>query len=242
MRYSHPLRKYHNRPHNYLSVVISALSVIAIFCLIFLTRSNYLVLLSDLVISTWRVVLAYLITLPLAVLLVIFITRRQKIEDFFVPILDVSQSLPSFAFLPVMIAAIGRGTPTIVLFLTIEMIWPILFTTLSGVKAMREDLSEAATIFQARGFKKLIYFTLPALFPSIVTGSIVGWGEAWETIVGAELIAGKNGIGALIGKLHDQRDTFVFSITVIILLLFIFILNRIIWLPLLKRSTSYQTE
>lgn len=242
MRYSHSLRKYHSRSHNYLSAVILAASVVAIGALIAVSHSDTLNLASDLALSTMRVFLAYLITLPLALVIVILITRKTRVEDFFVPVLDVSQSLPAFAFLPVMIVLLGRGTLAISLFLVIEMIWPIIFTTLSAVKTTREDLSEAATIFQAKGLKRIWHFMLPSIFPSIVTGSIIGWGEAWETIVGAELIAGRNGIGAFIGRLNDSGNTFLFSVSVIILMLFLFILNRLIWLPLLKKSTKYQTE
>lgn len=242
MRYSHPLRKYHSQSHHILSAIVLGASVLAIIALIIIAHADTAILLRGLSISTVRVFIAYAITLPLSLLIVILITRKKAVEDFFVPILDVAQSLPSFAFLPVMIAVVGRGTPTIVIFLVIEMIWPIIFTTLSAVKTTREDLSEAATIFQAKGFSRLRYFILPSLFPSIVTGSIVGWGEAWETIIGAELIAGKDGIGAFIGKTYNSGNTFVFAITVLILLLFVFILNRLIWLPLLRRSTIYQTE
>lgn len=217
-------------------------SVLAIGALIAVSGSDTLNLARDLALSTMRVFIAYFITLPLALIIVILITRKTKIEDFFVPVLDVSQSLPAFAFLPVMIVVLGRGTLAISLFLVIEMIWPIIFTTLSAIKTTRQDLSEAATVFQAKGFKRLWHFTLPSIFPSIVTGSIIGWGEAWETIVGAELIAGKNGIGAFIGKLNDSGNTFLFGVAVIILMLFLFILNRLIWLPLLKKSTKYQTE
>ncbi len=242
MRYSHSLRKYHSQPHNYLSAIILIASILAIGALVAISHSNTLNLARDLALSTVRVFLAYFITLPLALIVVILITRKTKVEDFFVPVLDVAQSLPAFAFLPVMIAALGRGTLTIALFLTVEMIWPIIFTTLSALKTTRQDLSEAATVFQSTGIKRLWHFILPSIFPSIVTGSIIGWGEAWETIVGAELIAGKNGIGAFIGKLNDSGSTFLFGVAVIILMLFIFILNRLIWLPLLKRSTKYQTE
>ncbi len=242
MRYSHSLRKYHSQSHNYLSAVILIASIAAIGALVAVSHSDTLNLARDLVLSTMRVFLAYFITLPIALIVVILITRKTKVEDFFVPVLDVAQSLPAFAFLPVMIALLGRGTLAISLFLTIEMIWPIVFTTLSAVKTTREDLSEAATIFQAKGVKRLWHFTLPSIFPSIVTGSIIGWGEAWETIVGAELIAGKNGIGAFIGKLNDSGNAFLFTVAVIILMLFLFVLNRLIWLPLLKKSTKYQTE
>lgn len=242
MRYSHNLRKYHSRPHNYLSTVILVASILAIGALVAVSHSDTLNLARDLALSTIRVFLAYFITLPIALIVVILITRKTKVEDFFVPVLDVAQSLPAFAFLPVMIALLGRGTLAISLFLTIEMIWPIVFTTLSAVKTTREDLAEAATIFQAKGARRLWHFILPSIFPAIVTGSIIGWGEAWETIVGAELIAGKNGIGAFIGKLNDSGNTFLFTVAVIILMLFLFVLNRLIWLPLLAKSTKYQTD
>ncbi|MBI2637797.1 MAG: ATP-binding cassette domain-containing protein [Candidatus Sungbacteria bacterium] len=34
----------------------------------------------------------------------------------------------------------------------------------------------------------MLYFTVPVAFPGLITGSIVGLGEGWEAIVGAEII------------------------------------------------------
>lgn len=242
MRYSQGLRHYHNKPHRLLSIIITTLSIGLTALLIIIFSAHTPTLIQDLTSSTWRVMIAYVLTVPMALLITVLVAKNQKTEDFFLPILDVAQSFPSFAILPLILATFGKDTPSIVLFLIITMIWPIIFTTISSIKTTREDLSEAAEIFQAKGYKKLLFFTIPAIFPGLVTGSIVGWGEAWEAIVGAELFAGKNGIGAFISNAYDNGENQLFFITIGILMLFIFILNRLIWLPLLKRSTNFQTD
>lgn len=242
MRYSHSLRRYHRQSHTLLSILVTLLSILAISLLLLISHTNAIDFLKGLLLSTTRVSIAYVITLPLALAIVILATRSQTIEDFFVPILDVTQSFPSFAVLPLILAVAGKGTTSIVIFLMITMIWPILFTLLSGLKTARQDLAEAASVFQAKGLKRLVNFLLPAIFPALITGSIVGWGEAWEAIVGAELIAQSTGVGAFIGSAYDAGNRQIFTIAIISLMLFIFILNRLIWLPLLKKATTYQTE
>ena len=83
---------------------------------------------------------------------------------------------------------------------------------------------------------------LPGVFPAIVTGSIIGWGEAWEAIVGAEILGISRGIGAFLNDASRTGDTRVLTLGIVFLLFFIFFLNKIIWLPLLKRSTMYSSE
>jgi NitT/TauT family transport system permease protein len=119
----------------------------------------------------------------------------------------------------------------------------MLFAIITGIKGRRTDLEEAATIFGAKGWRRLTKFTLPMLFPSIVSGSIVGWGEGWEFIIGAELLVNiQTGVGRYLGDLGKvgQENTLFYGI--ILLLIFLFIINKIIWLPLLHQSTNYQTE
>jgi NitT/TauT family transport system permease protein len=127
--------------------------------------------------------------------------------------------------------------------LIIAIIWPILFTIIGGIKNRREDLEEAATIFGAKGFKRLIYFTYPELSPSIVTGSIVGWGEAWEFIIGAELLVNARvGIGSYLGQLGNNKENLLLVFGILVLMILLFIINKLIWLPLLDKTTKYQSE
>ncbi len=194
-------------------------------------------------VSLARISIAYIIALILSCVLALVITSNEKVENAILPILDVLQSFPSFALFPIMIASIHSSELIIITVLTLAIIWPILFTIIGGVKNRREDLEEAATIFGASGYKRLIFFQLPELAPAIVTGSIVGWGEAWEFIIGAELLVKTNlGIGTYLGQLGNAQQNLLLAFGITILLILLFVINKIIWLPLLDKTTKYQSE
>jgi ABC-type nitrate/sulfonate/bicarbonate transport system permease component len=193
--------------------------------------------------SLSRITIAYLIALVISLVLALLITTKEKVENIFLPIFDVLQSFPSFALFPALIVALRSSEVIIISVLVITIIWPIMFSIISGIKNRREDLEEAATIFGAKGLKRIIHFTLPELAPSIVTGSIVGWGEGWEFIVGAELLVKTNiGIGNYLGFLGTTRQNTLLAFGILILLFLLFILNKLLWLPLLTKTTKYQSE
>lgn len=194
--------------------------------------------------SFWRVAAAYVIALIISLPLALLITVNDKVENLLLPIFDVLQSFPSFALFPVLVQALA-GWPDIViiLVLVVTVIWPLLFSLISGIKNQREDLEEAATVFGAVGSKRFRHFTVPALMPSLITGSIVGWGEAWEFIIGAELLVHINsGIGSYLGQLGQTQQNQLLALGIVVLMLFLFIINKLIWLPLLHSSTKYQSE
>jgi len=122
------------------------------------------------------------------------------------------------------------------------MIWPILFTILSAQKQLKGDLLEAAHLFRATGIKFLIYVLFPLMFPAIITGSIVAWGEAWETIIAAEIIVNVPGVGTYLAQGGQNLNSTVLLVGILLLLMLLFILNKYIWLPLLNMSTRYQQE
>ena len=201
-------------------------------------------LIKGFVASLTRTTIAYFIAITLAVLIALIITSSKWIEDLMLPVLDVLQSFPSFALFPVLVVALKNSPETIIiLVLTITMIWPILFSIIGGVKNRREDWEEAATIFGARGYKRLIHFTIPDLMPSIITGSIVGWGEGWEFIIGAELLVKTNlGIGSYLGVLGQKQENAALAFGILFLLVLLFIINKLLWLPLLNKATTYSSE
>lgn len=194
-------------------------------------------------VSLVRISIAYTIALIISCVLALVVTSNEKIENLMLPILDVFQSFPSFALFPVMVASIHSSEVIIISVLIVAIVWPILFTIIGGIKNRREDLEEAATIFGAAGFKRLIHFTLPELAPSIVTGSIVGWGEAWEFIIGAELLVNaKIGIGSYLGQLGNNQQNILLIFGILVLMILLFGINKLVWLPLLEKTTKYQSE
>lgn len=251
MRYAASLRT--SRRHHILKrrgpsgfISFAALTVALLLVLIFADFANLSLgqLLGGFLASLARTSVAYLISLLLALTIALLITVNTKIENLLLPVFDVLQSFPSFALFPVLVAVLA-GSPEVIIVgvLTITMIWPLLFSIIGGIKNRRVDLEEAATIFGASGFNRLRHFTLPELMPAIITGSIVSWGEGWEFIIGAELLVHVNwGIGRYLGVLGDLHQNTLLALGIVVLMLLLFFINKLVWLPLLHRVTKYQSE
>jgi len=242
LRYTHGFKLIRSRTHRAkISVAITGVLVILIIFLGFtaLDAGRFFLGFFE---SFIRVLVAYLIALIVASTLALVATSSKTLEGVFIPILDALQSFPSFALSPLLIIWFGKSSTVVVIILVIEMIWPIIFTLLSGQKQLKEDLLEAAEVFGARGFKYFTEVLIPLLFPSIVTGSIVAWGEAWETIIAAEIIVNVPGVGSYLSASGEDLQSKVLVVGIILLLAILFLLNKYIWLPLLNFSTKYQQE
>ncbi len=241
MRYSHAIKIYRKRWH--LGVTFLVIVLPFVFILVFsqVTGVDAMRVFIDLGASFVRVLVAYLISIILAILFAVLL-GQGKVGNFFLPVFDVLQSFPAFALLPLLTLWFGIGSWAAIFFLVATMLWPILFSTLSAIHMSRTDLAEAAFIFGAKGIKKFFAFTVPIAFPGLVVGSIVGIGEGWEAIVGAEIIGITPGIGGFLNTASTQANIPVLTFGIIALLLFLFTLNKLIWLPLLKKSHDYSHE
>jgi len=199
------------------------------------------IFLTSLGFSMLRLIVAFAISVFLALFLVLFLSEG-KLGAFFLPLFDVLQSFPSFAVLPLAVLLWGPSETTIIFFLTITIIWPMLFAMISSLKLIGQDWEEAAQIYGARGWRKTIYFNLPVLFPGLITGTIVGLGEGWEAVVGSEIIVGlkSGGLGPFFQDHTHQSH--VVLVGVVALLLIIFTINKMIWLPLLEKSHKLLAE
>lgn len=242
MRYTHSFRIIRHRKHTVkISLVITGILIILILVLGFTTLDAQKFF-TGFFESLFRVTIAYFISLILAIVLALIVTSSKNAEGIWISILDVLQSFPSFAMFPLLVIWFGKTAIVTILILIVAMIWPILFTIISAQKQIREDLLEAAQTFGAKGIKYFVYVLFPLMFSSIITGSIVAWGEAWETIIAAEIIVNIPGIGTYLAQNGDNFNSQILIIGILLLLMMLFVLNKYIWLPLLNMSTKFQQD
>jgi ABC-type nitrate/sulfonate/bicarbonate transport system permease component len=188
----------------------------------------------DFFISLWRLLVAYIIAAFIGWLFAVFFYhgRPSKIA---LPLFDVLQSFPTFAALPIATLFWGVSNLTVIVFLVMTIIWPIFFSIISSLKLIRKDWQESAQIYQLSGFNYFKFFLLPISIPGLVTGSIIGLGEGWEALVATEIIVG---INSGLGQFFDSfsNNVVITTLGIFGLLLLIFSINKIIWLPLLDWS------
>ncbi|MBI3380158.1 ABC transporter permease subunit [Candidatus Gottesmanbacteria bacterium] len=242
MRYTHNIKSLRKRKHTLkISLIFTFFLVIFIFVVGFTMLDAKQFFLGFLA-SFMRVSVAYVIALLLSITISLLVTSTPYVEEISLPLLDALQSFPAFSLLPLLIVWFGKTDIVIIIILVIEMVWPLLFTILSGQKQIRQDLIDASHAFGATKLKYVLYVLFPLLFPAIITGSIVAWGEAWETIIAAEIIVALPGVGTYLSENGTSTNSHILAIGIFLLLLILFILNKYIWLPLLTMSTKYQQE
>lgn len=203
----------------------------------------------------YRLTIAYLFALIFSVPLALLITSTSKVEKILLPFFDVLQSVPILAFFPLIVLVFLKfnffeGAAIFVLF--ISMLWSLVFTMIGGLKTIPADVTAAAAIFKATGLKKLWNVTLPSIFPSITTGSLLSWGAGWNVIIVAEVlhtyIPGSTssqdlpGLGSLLVDSSVMGKNSVFLAAVIIMIILITLMNFFIWQKLLHFSERFKFD
>ncbi|MFA6279054.1 MAG: ABC transporter permease subunit [Candidatus Paceibacterota bacterium] len=192
--------------------------------------------------TTYRLVFAYGIALVLGVSIALLVGWSPFADTLF-PFFDILQNVPSFALIPFFIYFFGYTGQMIILFAVSSIIWPILFAVLTAIKNAHRDLSDAATIFGAKGLKRIPYYLAPLSFPAILTGSIVGIAIGWESVIGAEIIVNSiSGFGAFIRSASISGINQAAIAGILVILILVFVVNRMVWAPLLAESAKRYAE
>ena len=232
-------RRAHN--HIYLSTrhvaaTVGILLAPFIFLLIFARVAHIAsgTLIADLLTSSWRLAIAYIISAALAWVCAVLFYRGTR-SVIMLPLFDVLQSFPTFAALPLAVLWWGATDFTVIMILVMTIVWPIFFSIVSALKLAKEEWQEAMDIYQCRGFEYVRKYLWPVSIPGLITGSIVGLGEGWEALIATEiLVKSHNGLGNFFQQFSTNPSVTAFGI--LGLLVFIFSINKVLWFPLLNWS------
>src|SRR5947209_11612335 len=143
-----------------------------------------------------RLLLAYLTALAWTIPAAAWLGRSKWAARFVTPAFEISASIPATALQPLIIGfavvvtmggyfAGEIGAYLVSLF---ALQWYLLFNLIAGVRSIPGDLDEAARGFGLRGRTYWRRLLLPALVPSLATGSITAWGAGWNALIVAEYL------------------------------------------------------
>jgi NitT/TauT family transport system permease protein len=203
--------------------------------------------------STLRLIVAFLISLVWTVPAAFIIARNATANKYLVPIFEVAAAIPATALFPLFIVAFAVTSielPSILLIVT-GMQFYLLFNLVAGIQALPAELGELSKSFGVKGWLYWRKVLIPAIFPSLVTGSISAFGGGWNALVLAEYINYGNtsySVGHGIGKLLDlaARQTGslnLLSLSLLCMVAFIVLINTAVWKPLYYyASTKYHVD
>ncbi|MGA7620008.1 ABC transporter permease subunit, partial [Candidatus Binatus sp.] len=165
------------------------------------------------------------------------------------PIAEIVGSMPATALFPVIVIFViqvtgGMNLASVLLILT-GMQWSLLFNLLAGVNQVPEDLKEAARAFGLSRLARWRKLILPAVMPSLITGSITAWGGGWNALILSEYFVYKNhtyqviGIGSLLdAATYKTGNGVMILLSLLSMILVVLVLNRLMWRPLYNLTTE----
>jgi len=202
-----------------------------------------------------RMMVAFILSLIVSVPLALFMGSTPQLQRILLPIADILQSVPVLAFFPVVAAFFityhaYEWAAVFVIF--VAMLWNIVFPVIGGLQTIPNDVKSAATVFNVRGLRRFWYITLPAIFPFIVTGSLLAWAQGWTIVIVAEVlhtyIPNGNtsqdllGLGSLLVDANAQGKNGVFLAALVAMILLVTALNLAVWQPLLHLSQRFRFD
>jgi ABC-type nitrate/sulfonate/bicarbonate transport system permease component len=141
----------------------------------------------------------------LAVVLGILMGTYRRVFEAFRIIVEFMRPVPSVAMIPIAILFLGLGTEMRLSIVTYAAFWPLLISTLYGVRGIDPLALDVARNFGITGTEALRRVTLPSALTGIMTGFRVSSSIALVVTVTVELVAGNSGIGFYISQM-EQAD------------------------------------
>jgi NitT/TauT family transport system permease protein len=199
--------------------------------------------------STVRMVLAYAISLGWTLPCALAATNSPRFRRWLSPIAEIVGSMPATALFPVIVVFViqvtgGMNLASILLILT-GMQWYLLFNLLAGVNQIPEELKEAARAYGLSRWATWRKLDVPALVPSIVTGSMTAWGGGWNALILSEYFVYRGhtykvlGLGALLdAATYETGNNLMILLSLLSMVVVVVSLNRLVWRRLYNVATE----
>lgn len=199
--------------------------------------------------SMLRMIAAYAISLAWTIPCAIAASESQRFARRLAPIAEIVGSMPATALFPLIVLFVirvtgGMNLASILLILT-GMQWYVLFNLLAGISQIPADLKEAARSFGLSRMATWRKLTLPAILPSLLTGSITAWGGGWNALILSEYFVYRGatykvfGLGAMLDDAtYQSGNGLMILLTLLSMVLVVVLLNRLVWRRLYDVATD----
>lgn len=196
------------------------------------------ILFKHLVDSFRRLLIGYALSVVIGILVGALLALSKTLRAAFSPIFSLLLSVPTIAWVPVLLITLGLGDATIITAVFLGGFFAIAFNTMRGVEMVSQSQVNAAKLM---GVSRLGLFPkvyLPASMVATITGLRLGIGYAWRALVGGEMLSAlaEWGVGKMIYQARFFNDITAMFVGLILIGLGSYLIDRIL-LKQLEKST-----
>ena len=165
------------------------------------------ILQADILASTRRVLVGFLISAAVAVPLGLILGTSEVLKAVFDPIISIIRPLPALSWIPLSMLWLGIGESQKYAIVFMGAFAPTLVYIIDATKRVDPLLIKAAQNLGASRWAVLREVVLPGALPNILSGLKVVLAVAWTCIISAEMVGASNGLGFRIWNAKDWGNT-----------------------------------
>ncbi len=138
-------------------------------------------------------------------------------DSFVRPIFEIIRPIPPVSWIPLTIVWMGIGLQAKAFIVFFAAFVPCLINSYTGIRQTKEVLINVCKTFGATNFRTFLTVGIPSSMTMTFAGVKVAIGNAWATLVAAEMLAASSGLGYMIlmGRSYGRVDLVILGIVVI---------------------------
>ena len=208
------------------------------------------------ILSFARAAAAYAISAGFTIVVAYWAARDPLAERFLIPILDILQSVPLLAFMPVILLAmmslfrssnVGIELSAVVIIVTCQA-WNMAFSFYQSLKTIPKELDEVSRGYGMNWSQRLRWVELPFATPGLVWNSMVSVANGWFFLMAAEAfkLGSRDfrlpGLGAYMSVAVEQGNGRAEIYAILTMLTLVILLDQLVWKPIVAWSQRFQMD
>jgi ABC-type nitrate/sulfonate/bicarbonate transport system permease component len=153
---------------------------------------------ADVVASFLRIIVGFTLGTLLGIPLGLLMGMSPLVRTFMDPYVEFFRFIPPIAFVSLAVIWFGLGETSKIVLIIYTTVFMVAINTMIGVLGVEPDKRFAALCLGASERQVFVHVVIPAVVPNIITGMKIAMGNSFMTVVSAEMVAAKSGVGFLI--------------------------------------------
>lgn len=147
--------------------------------------------------SVGNLLFSFVLASLIGVLLGAALGLIRPLAWFVEPTVHFFRAIPPVALVPIFVSLIGFGNETRILSITLAALFPVLISTMDGIRAAEPTLGMVSRVYRLSGWDRLFSVTLPAASPRILSGMQVSLMTAFVVMIASEMLGSSTGLGSM---------------------------------------------
>jgi ABC-type nitrate/sulfonate/bicarbonate transport system permease component len=182
----------------------------------------------NLPLTLFRVLVGFGVASALGVTSGLVMGHVQSLRSYLMPTVEFLRAIPGVALLPLTILWFGLGSGSQIPIIAFAAFFPILLQSMHGAEVVPRPLLDAGRVMELAPTRLFLNVLVPSSLPQVFTGLRLSIVYALTSAIGAEIIAGTDGLGFLILSYQRTLRTQAMFATMILVAFIGFVLSGLL--------------